>query len=172
MKTIMLLRHAKSSWDDSSLKDFDRPLAKRGKKDAPRMGLFAKEVKSLPGSIISSPAKRAELTTQLFVKTAGIDSSLIRWNEDLYYGGARDYLSAIQQAPDNVDDIMLVGHNPLMEETVSLLCNQEGGFVVRMPTAGLVCIEHPAIEWGQVKPGTARLKWMMIPKLLKKMSKK
>ncbi len=167
MKTIMLLRHAKSSWDDSSLKDFDRPLAKRGKKDTLRMGRFTKDVKSLPGSIISSPAKRAEQTVQLFAKSADIDLSMITWSENLYYGGARDYLSAVQKAPEGVDDIMLVGHNPLLEETVSLLSNEGGGYTVRIPTAALVCLEHPAIEWGQVKPGTARIKWMMIPKLLK-----
>lgn len=168
MKTIMLLRHAKSSWDDSSLKDFDRPLAKRGRKDAPRMGRFVKEIEARPGLIISSPAKRAEQTVQLFSKSADIDLSMITWSEDLYYGGARDYLSTIQKAPEGVDDIMLVGHNPLLEETVSLLCNDGGGYAVRMPTAALVCIEHPAIEWTQVKAGTARIKWMMIPKLLKK----
>jgi len=168
MKTIMLLRHAKSSRADTSLKDFDRPLAERGQKDAPRIGRFVKDVKSLPGMIISSTAKRAEQTTELFVKSAGVDLSMIEWSEELYYGGARDYLSTIQKVPEGLEDIMLVGHNPLMEETVSLLCNGGGGYAVRMPTAALVCIEHPAIKWEQVKPGTARIKWMMIPKLLKK----
>ena len=171
MKTILLLRHAKSSHDDSSLKDFDRPLAKRGRRDSPRMGDFLKEVKGLPGLIISSPAKRAKQTIELFAEEAGIDPSLLTWNEDLYYGGARDYLTTIQKSPEGVDDIMLVGHNPLMEETVSLLCNEQGVYTVRMPTAALVCLEHPATDWNQVKPGTARFKWMMIPKLLKKMRK-
>jgi phosphohistidine phosphatase len=170
MKTIMLLRHAKSSHDDSSLKDFDRPLAKRGKRDVPRLGAFAQTVKALPGHIVSSPAERAKQTTEHFVEIAGLDANLIAWNENLYYGGARDYLSVIQQAPENVDTVLLVGHNPLMEETVSLLCNEEGVYTVRMPTAALVCIEHPAIEWPQVKPGTARIKWMMTPKLLQKMN--
>lgn len=168
MKTIMLLRHAKSSWDDSSLKDFDRPLAKRGQKDAPRIGRFIHGTKSVPAAVISSPAERAKQTVQFVAAEAKISSDLIQWNQDLYYGGARDYLSAIQEAPENATNIMLVGHNPLLEETVSLLCNNEGAYGVRMPTAGLVCIEHPAIAWEQVKPGTARLKWMMIPKLLKK----
>jgi phosphohistidine phosphatase len=168
MKNILLLRHAKSSWDDSSLKDFDRPLAKRGQKDAPRVGRFIRESKTVPATIISSPAQRAKQTAQLIAVEANLGTDAISWVEDLYYGGARDYLTAIQSAPEDAADIMLIGHNPLMEETVSLLCNGEGGYGVRMPTAALVCIEHPAIEWKQVKPGTARLKWMMIPKLLKK----
>jgi phosphohistidine phosphatase len=171
MKTILLLRHAKSSHDDSSLKDFDRPLAKRGRRDSPRMGDFLKDVKALPGHIISSPAKRARQTIELFAEAAGVDSSLITWNEELYYGGARDYLTAIQKSPEEVNDIMLVGHNPLMEETVSLLCIEQGAYTVRMPTAALVCLEHPGTDWSQIKPGTARFKWMMIPKLLKKMRK-
>ena len=170
MKTIMLLRHAKSSHDDSSLKDFDRPLAKRGRKDAPRMGRFINQVDVLPGHIVSSPAKRAQQTTELLIESAELSSSVISWNENLYYGGgARDYLTAIHNAPGDTDDILLVGHNPLLEETVSLLCNGEGSYTVRMPTAALVCIEHPAIEWEQVKAGTARFQWMMIPKLLRKM---
>lgn len=171
MKTILLLRHAKSSHSDRSLKDFDRPLAKRGRKEAPLVAAFLKKVGALPASVISSPAKRAKQTTELFTQTAGIDTSLISWNENLYYGGARDYLSAIHQSPENVKGILLVGHNPLMEETVSLLCNGEGAFIARIPTAGLVCIEHPGMEWSQVKAGTARLKWMMTPKLLEKWQK-
>lgn len=159
------MRHAKSS-HSAGRKDFDRPLARRGRKDAPRMGLFAKDVGALPASIISSPAKRAKQTIQMFAEKAEIDPSLITWNENLYYGGARDYLSTIQKASDKADDILLVGHNPLIEEAVSLLCNEEGEYAVRMPAGALVCIEHPAIEWGQIKAGTARLKWMMIPKLL------
>jgi phosphohistidine phosphatase len=168
MKTILLLRHAKSSHDDSSLKDIDRPLARQGRKDAPRIGAFVKDIDALPASIVSSTAKRAKQTTELFIEAAGMDSSLVTWNENLYYGGARDYLSAIQQASENIEGIMLVGHNPLMEETVSLLCNEEGAYTVRMPPAALICIEHPGIEWNQVKVGTARLKWMMTPKLLEK----
>lgn len=169
MRTIMLLRHAKSSHDDLSLKDFDRPLADRGQKDAPRMGQFAREVEALPGYIVSSPAERAKQTTLLFMESAEIDESVLHWNEDLYYGGSRDYLHLIQKAPDETSNILLVGHNPLIEETVSLLCNEQGSHTVHMPTAALVCIEHPAIEWKQVKPGTARFKWMMIPKLLDKL---
>lgn len=169
MKTIMLLRHAKSSHGNSGLKDFERPLAKQGKIEAPRMAKFVREVKALPATIISSPAKRAKQTTELFIEQTGIAESDITWNEDLYYGGVRDYLSTIQNAPEDVADIMLVGHNPLIEGTVSLLCNDEGSLDVRMPTAALVCIEHPAIEWGQVKPGTARIQWMMIPRLLNKL---
>jgi phosphohistidine phosphatase len=169
MKHILLLRHAKSSWEDSSLDDFDRPLAKRGKKDAPIMGAFVKKTGYLPEQIYSSTAKRARQTTALFCKQAEIEDQAITWTDDFYYGSAFDYLEAIQNSPDDSDCIMLVGHNPKMEETASLLCSDNNSYTARMPTAALVCLEHPAVKWSQIREGTARIKWMVIPKLLKKL---
>lgn len=169
MKHILLLRHAKSSWDDSSLDDFDRPLAKRGRKDAPRMGSFVKKAGYIPDYIFSSTAKRARQTTALFCEQAGIDDEAIEWTDDFYYGSSFDYLEAIQQYSGAAESIMLVGHNPKMEEAASLLCSDNKSYTVRMPTAALVCLEHPAVKWNQVREGTARIKWMVIPKLLKKL---
>lgn len=167
MKTILLLRHAKSSHANSSLKDFDRPLAPRGKKDAPKMGAFIRDIEYLPGMIISSPAKRAKQTTQLFLNGAGLTEDIIQWNEDLYYGSSADYLATIQRAENDTDIIMLIGHNPKMEDIARRLC---GSASVRMPTAALVCLEQPANEWSQIREGMAWLKWMMIPKVLNKMN--
>lgn len=168
MKHILLLRHAKSSHEDSSLDDFDRLLAKRGLKDAPVMGKFVQNRGYVPDLIISSPAKRARQTAELFADASGADKENIRWDEDFYYGSSYDYLEAIQQCDEGLGSVMLVGHNPKMEETVSLLCSDQRSYIARMPTAALVCFEHPAVQWKQVKEGTARIKWMMIPKLLKK----
>lgn len=169
MKYILLLRHAKSSWDDPTLEDFDRPLAKRGIKDAPRMGAFTHKAGYLPDLIISSPAERARQTSQLFCSKADLEEEVIRWNKDFYYGSASDYLEAVKQCDEEVNTVMLVGHNPKMEETVSLICGGGKSNITRMPTAALVCIEHPAVEWKQVRAGTGRMKWMVIPKLLKKL---
>lgn len=167
MKYILLHRHAKSSHDDSSQKDFDRPLAPRGKKDAPRVGQFIKSIEYQPGAIISSTAKRAEQTTRLFLKGAQLDEGIVQWNKDLYYGSSQDYLEAIQNAQSPADIIMLVGHNPKLEDIARRLC---GNGSVRMPTAGLACFEQPANKWGQIREGMASLKWMMTPKLLNKLS--
>lgn len=164
----MLLRHAKSS-HDASLKDFNRPLATKGQANAPNMGRFIKQIGLLPSHVVSSPAKRAQQTTKLLTESADIDTSLIAVLDDLYFGGARDYLSVIKNAPADIDNILLTGHNPLLEETISLLCDGEGALTVRMPTTGLACIEHPAMEWRQIKPGTARLQWVMTPDLLHKL---
>lgn len=168
MKQILLLRHAKSSWDDSSLKDFDRPLAERGRRDAPRMGLFLKKIGYIPGQIVSSPAQRARETIQLFAEAAEIGEELIQWNKDLYHGSYRDYLTTVEEAPDTIERVLLVGHNPKMEDAAAALCGDESEASIRMPTAALVCFEHPADRWEQIRPGTAQLKWMMIPKVLKK----
>ncbi|PAU95142.1 histidine phosphatase family protein [Aliifodinibius salipaludis] len=167
----MLMRHAKSLHGAGKQKDFDRPLAKEGGVDASRMGLFIKQAGVRPGYIIGSTAKRAQETIELLTKAADLTSDIISWNKDLYYGGARDYLSVVQKASENIDRIMIVGHNPLLEETASLLCNGEGEYVARISSGGLVSIEHPAIEWKQIKPGTARFRWMMIPELLRKLDK-
>lgn len=167
MKYILLLRHAKSSHENSSLKDFDRPLAPRGKKDAPRTGQFLRAINCLPGVIFSSTAKRAAQTTKLFIETAELDENIVQWNEGLYYGSSGDYLHAIQKAGDKTDTVMLVGHNPKLEDIARRLC---GNGSVRMPTAAIVCLEQPAKEWSQIREGLASLKWMMIPEVLNKLA--
>lgn len=170
MKQILLMRHAKSSWDNAELKDFDRPLAKRGLNDAPLMGKFLFESKYKPGVVISSPAQRAKETTELCMQAASVDEGKITWNEDLYFGSVRDYIAAIQSASDKYERIMLVGHNPLMENTVGILSGAENKVAVRMPTAALVCLECLSESWDEIAPGTCRIKWMMIPKVLKKIA--
>lgn len=167
MKKILLLRHAKSE-RDSRIKDINRSLTSRGKEDAMRMGMFIRGIEALPSYIVSSPAKRAKQTSKHFAKSAGIDYDFINWDEELYYGGARDYVNVIQKTPSGTDEILIVGHNPLLEETVSLLCDDEGVYSVRMETSTIVCVEHPAIEWKQIKPGTSRMRWMVTPDLIKK----
>lgn len=168
MKQILLMRHAKSRWENPGLKDFDRPLAKRGLKDAPRMGKFLLEKGYNPGLVISSPAARARETTNLCIKAGQFDESLIHWNDDFYYGSSEDYLSALQTVPDDIERVLLVGHNPLMELTAGLLTTGDPSTVARMPTAGLICLESHINRWEDISPGSSQIKWMMIPKVLDK----
>lgn len=164
------MRHAKSSWENPDLKDFDRPLAKRGLKDAPEMGKYLRKIKYKPALVISSPAQRAKETTQLSMEAAKLDKEQIVWNEDLYFGSVRDYVASIQSASDEYERIMLVGHNPLMENTTGILTGAERKTAVRMPTAAIVCLESFAETWETIAPGTCQIKWMMIPKVLKKIT--
>ncbi|RNC84380.1 MAG: histidine phosphatase family protein [Balneola sp.] len=167
MKFILLLRHAKSSWSDPSLDDFDRPLAGRGIKDAPRMGKYLKKSGYKPDYIVSSPAARAVQTTRLCTEAMKLDESIIRWDEDLYFESVLNYIEAVQSAPENADTMMVVGHNPLMEATATALSGGRDTTAFRIPTAGLVCLESYAVRWQDIKPGTCQVKWMMIPKVLR-----
>ena len=94
------------------------------------------------------------------------DENIITWNSDLYYGSIRDYLKAIQSAGKDVERVMIVGHNPKMEDTATALIGGERSSQIRMPTAALLCINSYARSWDQVQWGSGELEWMMIPKVL------
>jgi phosphohistidine phosphatase len=172
MKTILLLRHAKSDWGDPSLADFDRPLAKRGRKDAPRMGEVLAHFDCVPDRILSSPARRARQTAELVAEACGYKKS-IRWEDHFYGGSSIDLMAALQQLPDHIERPMLVGHNPTMEETVAMLLSATADdewndhWAIRLPTAGLVCLDVDVMAWDMLEPGEAILRWYLIPKLVK-----
>ncbi len=167
MKQILLLRHAKSSWADEGVSDFDRPLAKRGLKDAPLLGKFVRKIGRKPGIIVSSPAKRAEQTALLFLEAARCNEEILTWEKDLYFGSPSDYLKAIQRLPNNIESVLLVGHNPLMETVSSSLVGSSNKISLRMPTAAMVSVSSYSPSWEQINWGTCELNWMVIPKVLK-----
>lgn len=161
-KTFLLMRHAKSSWGDSNLKDFDRPLNSRGKKEAPKMGQLLKRLNLIPDLIISSPAARAKATILSVIGELEIDEKTINWNDDLYYGGASDYLNAIMNAPEESNYVMTVGHNPMTEQFIAELSNRP--FKDAVPTATIACFEANVEKWKDVRPVECTLKWVMSPK--------
>jgi len=161
-KTILLMRHAKSSWGDSNLKDFDRPLNNRGKKDAPIMGQLLRKLNLIPDVIVSSPAARARATVLSVAGELGVDEETISWNEDFYYGGAKDYLDAIMHASDACSVVMTVGHNPMTEQAIAELSDKR--FDDAVPTATIACFEVQEENWKDVREGECTLKWVMSPK--------
>jgi len=163
-KTILLMRHAKSSWDNSSLRDFDRPLNNRGKGDAPRMGSYLNEVKLTPDLIVSSPAARAKATILGVIKELSLIESAITWNEDLYYGSFEAYLDAIRSANEDVNVVMTVGHNPMTENAIASLSDKP--FNEHVPTSTIACFEANVQSWSDVGVGRCRLKWLVSPKTL------
>ncbi len=171
MKTVLILRHAKSDWGDSDLADFDRPLAKRGLEDAPRMGEVLAQFDCIPDRILSSPAQRAKQTAELAAKACGYRKT-IQWEESFYGGSSDDLIAALQQLSPAVERVLLVGHNPTLEETVLALCSpgfteiEEAG-TLKLPTAGLVCINFEMVDWQDLQPGEGVLQWFIIPKLVK-----
>src|SRR5262245_50225184 len=152
MKTILLLRHAKSDRDNPALADFDRPLAKRGLKDATRMGTVLTNFEHVPDRILASPARRAKETAELVAESCGYQKK-IEWHEAFYTGGAEDIIAALQRLPDSVEEALLVGHNPTMEETVSaLMLGHEQETILRMATAALVCLQFGILTWADLEP--------------------
>ncbi len=160
MKTLLLLRHAKSSWDDASLADFDRPLNERGLRTAPLMGKLMREKQLVPDVILSSPAERASTTAALVSEAAGLGPE-VRHEMRIYEASATALLHVAQSIDNTYDTAMLVGHNPGMEGFIHLLT----GAVEPMPTAALAVIELDADGWSSFAPGTGQLRAVYRPKI-------
>ena len=142
MKTLLILRHAKSSWNYSEFSDYDRPLNRRGKRDAPRMGKFLREQGLTPDRILTSSAKRARRTASKVAKACGYTGKVKKL--DAFYDAVVGvYYETLHAVPDKYRRVMVVGHNPTMEGLVSALT----GEFRRMPTAALAHIELPIQHW-------------------------
>jgi phosphohistidine phosphatase len=159
MKTLLVLRHAKSSWDHPHLSDFDRPLNGRGEKSAPAMGQFMRSKGLLPEVIIASPAKRARMTAELAAESGEFDAE-IRFDEQIYGAGANGLMYVASGIDDSFETALIVGHNPGFEMLVEALTG-EGG---HMPTAALAVIDLEIDSWSEVDAGTGTLRGFFIPR--------
>lgn len=159
MKTLLLLRHAKSSWKVADQPDFERPLNGRGERAAPLMGRHLRRQKVEPDLILCSPAERARQTAALFAEAAKLAAEL-RYDERIYEASALRLLEVVTQADEAADTVLLVGHNPGLEELILLLT----GETRLMPTAALAKIDLAADKWSKVKEQTGRLDWVVKPK--------
>jgi phosphohistidine phosphatase len=142
MKTLLILRHAKSSWDDPGVADIQRPLNKRGKHDAPRVGELIKEAGIVPDAILCSPAVRAMKTAEAVADTCGFEGE-IEIREDFYPGSPDDYIEALNDLTDGYVRVMVVGHNPGLEELLGDLTGESE----LLPTAALAQVELPIQRW-------------------------
>lgn len=142
MKTLLLLRHAKSSWKDGDLSDHDRPLNGRGKADAPRMGTLLAKEDLVPDLIITSTAKRAAKTAEIVAQNSGYEGE-IHYSRYLYGASPDEYIEALNELGAAQNCVMVVGHNPGMEDLVEELAAEW----VRMPTAALAQIELAIDQW-------------------------
>ena len=142
MKQLLILRHAKSSWENDHLSDFQRPLNGRGRADAPRMGKLLAELDLRPELIISSSAKRARLTADAVAAASSYEGEII-YSRDLYMAMAEDYIEVLRELGGNHKLVMVVGHNPGVEELLEMLSDTWE----RMPTAALALIELPINDW-------------------------
>ncbi len=143
MKTLFILRHAKSGWDEPDLPDHERPLNKRGKADAPRVGEWLRAEGLLPDLIISSTAKRARHTAELVIEGCNYRRDLLLLRE-LYAAPPVAYLNALAKVSDECQRVMVVGHNPGIEDLLKLLTGENQP----MPTAALAQVSLPIERWG------------------------
>ncbi len=146
MKTLLILRHADSSWNDPRFNDHERPLNERGRSDAPRVGSFLVERELIPDRIVSSTARRAVQTAKL-VADAFRSRVEVEQSGSLYLAPPEGYAKVVAQGGGSADRLMLVGHNP----GVSALATYLTGESVRMPTAGLAVVESPVDDWADLR---------------------
>jgi len=156
MKTLFLIRHAKSSWGDTALPDKDRPLNDRGRRDAPKIGerLAKRDVK--PDLILSSPAMRALKTAEIIAKKLDYRRKDIVVDDRLYAVGADDLLDVIHKLGDKLERVMLFGHNPELTELAHRLSSK----ITHMPTCAVAEFTFDAQSWsriGEVKPAKVTL---------------
>jgi phosphohistidine phosphatase len=161
MKTLYIVRHAKSSWKNPDLADFDRPLSKRGKEDAAVMGKRLRKLSVLPDLIVSSTAKRARKTAKSIAKQLGYPRKSIQKRDIIYHGMMPDLMDLIRGFDDSHNIVMLIGHNPDLTSLANMLTDQ---FISNIPTCGFVCAEIEVDSWKNVAPRTARSVYFDYPK--------
>jgi phosphohistidine phosphatase len=161
MKTLLLVRHAKSSWGDFTLPDFDRPLNERGKHDAPMMAkrLFDKGVKI--DALVSSPAKRAKRTAQAFAEVLGNDQDKILFREELYMAGVDAFFKVIEELVDSINTAAIFSHNPGITAFANMLQVAE---IDEMPTCSIFAITSSAENWSDFRKAKKKFLFFDFPK--------
>jgi len=144
-KTLVLIRHAKSSWANPLGSDFERPLNERGKAEAPEMGEKLKKLNIIPDLIISSSAKRTRQTAKRIAKEVGYDTDNIKWEEKLYHCIPAVFEEVIYGIKDSVKTVFIVAHNPGITEFVNQLSPEFR--IDNMPTCGIVGAHMEIAEW-------------------------
>ena len=144
MKVLLLIRHAKSDWNDPLLKDFDRPLNDRGKRDAPEMARRLLDKKIKIDAFITSPAKRAKKTASIFAKEYKVDKDDIIFKEELYAASVASFYEVISRVSDKFDTIAVFSHNPGITDFANALTDAR---IDNIPTCGIFAVKIKAKHW-------------------------
>jgi phosphohistidine phosphatase len=161
MKTLYLLRHAKSSWSFDELSDQERPLNDRGREDAPVMGQALAKRRICPDIIVSSPAVRAMSTAVLVAREMQYPHDKIVVESGIYGADVDDLLTIIKGLPDGASSVLLVGHNPTITETANVLSPSS---LNEMPTAAVVCLRFGCDHWAEVSKVNAEFYFYDYPR--------
>ena len=163
MKNLVFIRHAKSSWADMNLHDKDRPLNKRGVRDAPHMAAFLQERLPVIDLIIPSIAKRTRETARFFQVQYGLSDLEIIPTEALYHSGVDAYFHQIWSLDETVETVVLVGHNPTLTEIAYYI---QPGLTENVPTCGMLWVEVDINNWANFDFDKVALKGYYYPKML------
>lgn len=160
MKILILIRHAKSSWKDISVDDFNRPLNKRGKRDAPFMGKLLAGKKLFPDLLISSPANRASATAKIIAEELDYPNEKIIWNENLYEASTNEIIKVINEVDEKYKVLLLVGHNPGLTNFSNYLSKS---FKSNIPTCGFVVFSLKK-KWEEISKDDGKILLVEYPK--------
>jgi phosphohistidine phosphatase len=163
MKTLIIVRHGKSSWDNPCLGDRERPLKERGVNDAGKMAAQLLEMKEIPELILSSPAKRALHTAEIFAETFAYPSGKIVIENDLYFQGSRTISDLVRSQDNQYDKLMIAGHNPDFTELANQFLSQT---LYNLPTAGVVILHFDCENWKDISRKNLMKDIYLIPKKL------
>ncbi len=161
MKTLYLVRHAKSSWKYPNLDDFERPLNKRGRKNAPFMGKILKKLKVAPDLIISSPANRAAMTARIIAAKINYPLEKIRYSETIYQFSEDALIHVIKQLDNSVNKAMVVGHNPATNGLANYIGDRP---ISNIPTCGIYCLDLDISSWAKICENCGKLIFFEFPK--------
>lgn len=164
MKTVYLVRHAKSSWQYDDIDDYDRPLKGRGIRDAHMISQWLDEEMQRPQLLMSSPATRALHTAMIFARTLNFPFKDIDVEDGLYMASSEALLDLLREIPEDVDCVMLFGHNPTITNFVNRCVDQR---IDNIPTSGVVCLHFAEEKWKEVGD-RAELLYFDYPKKRKK----
>ena len=164
MKILTLIRHGKSSWDDSSLSDWERPLKDRGKKDTLLIGYKLAEEKIIPDKIISSSAKRAYDSAKRIAECIKYPESKIAITDDIYLAGIPQLVQLIQNLKDKWNHVFLFGHNPYFTELPNLYGKNK---ISNLPTTGVYQITFDCDKWEDISLENSKNTYFLTPKKLK-----
>ena len=162
MKTLIIIRHSKSSWKDHSLSDFDRPLNKRGIKDAKKMSFELSEKIKKVDLLLSSSSKRTTQTSNYFLDSMNIRSNI--FSENLYHSSSNLIFDWILKINNKYNKTIIVGHNPGLTNIINKLTNLK---LDNLPTSGIVIIVFDVDNWENINYQSGLVEWIKFPKDLK-----
>ena len=161
MKTFYLVRHAKSSWDNSSLRDIERPLNERGLNDAPIMAKLMRSKGVRPDLLVSSPAIRALTTAAYFKNELGVEGEDLWVRDEIYEAMSSTIVDLIHLLPEDCGTAMLFGHNPTFTNVAGMFTKD---YIDNIPTCGVVCVRSEAATWPEVSSENSQVVEMFFPK--------